>query len=49
MTTLLVGIVLFFSVHAIPMLPGVKSAALARLGEKRFKGLFSLFGVAVAY
>lgn len=46
MTTLLIGIVLFFSVHSVPMLPGVKSAALARLGEKRFKGLFSLFAMA---
>jgi uncharacterized membrane protein len=27
------------------MLPGVKSPALARLGEMRFKGLFSLFAM----
>ena len=46
MTTLIIGIVLFFSVHSIPILPGVKSAALARLGEKRFKSLFSLFAMA---
>lgn len=46
MTTLLIGIVLFFSVHAVPMLPGVKEPLLARLGENRFKGLFSLFAMA---
>ena len=46
MTTLLIGIALFFAVHAIPMLPNVKTALLARLGENRFKGLFSLFAMA---
>jgi len=45
MTTLLIGIALFFSVHAIPMLPDVKTALLGRLGENRFKGLFSLFAM----
>jgi uncharacterized membrane protein len=46
MSTLLVGIVLFFSIHTIPMLPDVKAALLARLGENRFKGIFSLFAMA---
>jgi len=46
MTTLLVGIILFFSIHAIPMLPNVKTALLGRLGENRFKGIFSLFAIA---
>jgi uncharacterized membrane protein len=46
MTTLLIGIALFFSVHSIPMLPNVKTALQARLGGNRFKGLFSLFAMA---
>lgn len=45
MTTLLIGIVLFFAIHTVPMLPDTKSALLARLGEKKFKGLFSLFAI----
>ena len=45
MTTLLVGIAIFFLVHSIPMMPGVKTPLLARLGENRFKGLFSLFAM----
>ena len=46
MSTLLVGIILFFSIHTIPMLPDVKTALLVRLGENRFKGIFSLFAMA---
>jgi len=46
MTTLLIGIAVFFSVHSVPMLPNVKAVLLARLGENRFKGLFSLLAMA---
>jgi uncharacterized membrane protein len=45
MITLLIGIALFFFVHSIPMMSGVKTPLLARMGENRFKGLFSLFAM----
>jgi len=34
MTVLVLGLVLFFAAHSIPLVPGLRSALIARLGEK---------------
>jgi len=39
------GIVLFFGLHLIPMLPGIRSRLIGRFGENRYKGLFSLLSL----
>jgi uncharacterized membrane protein len=41
MTLFVIGIILFFGVHFVPSMP-LKSIMVNRLGEMRFKGLFSL-------
>ena len=41
MTLFVTGIIIFFGVHFIPSMP-LKSVMVTRLGEVRFKGLFSL-------
>ena len=42
MTLLIAGLVLFLGIHMVPALPALRAACVARLGEKRFKGMFSL-------
>jgi uncharacterized membrane protein len=46
MGLLLTGVLLFFGVHAVPMLAGARAALLARLGEPFYKGLFSILSLA---
>lgn len=46
MLLLLAGLILFFAVHSVPMLPGVKNRLLKSLGESRYKGIFSLLALA---
>lgn len=42
MEVLVLGLVLFLGIHLLPVLTGVRNDLYLRLGEKRYKGLFSL-------
>lgn len=46
MTILLVGLVLFFSLHVVPMLPGFRARLTTRLGLVAYRALFSLVAAA---
>lgn len=49
MTILLLGLAVFLGIHLVPVLPAVRAACVARLGDKRYKGLFSVVaGVGLA-
>lgn len=39
---LLVGIIIFFAIHAVPMRPAVRAGIAGKLGENGYKALFSL-------
>lgn len=41
MGILILGLAVFLGLHLIPALPGLRAAVAARLGENRYKGLFS--------
>jgi uncharacterized membrane protein len=42
MTLLVIGLLLFFTVHLLPMVPASRAGLLAKWGEARYKGLYSL-------
>lgn len=42
MTLLILGLVLFLGMHLLPVLTGARDALFAKLGEKGYKGMFSL-------
>ena len=42
MRLLIAGLALFLGIHALPMIPSLRAALLARWGEQRYKGVFSL-------
>jgi uncharacterized membrane protein len=42
MSILAAGLVVFLGIHLVPAIPPVRGALAARLGENRYKGLFSL-------
>lgn len=42
MEVLVLGLILFLGIHLLPVLTGVRNALHARLGEKGYKGLFSV-------
>jgi uncharacterized membrane protein len=42
MTILIIGLALFLGVHAVPIVPPLRAWLFARLGEKPYKGLFSV-------
>ena len=42
MTVLVLGLILFLGIHLLPVVPAGRQALLARLGERRYKGLFSI-------
>ena len=46
MKFVVLGIVLFFAVHSVPMVPRLRAALIARLGENGWKGVHTLFAVA---
>jgi uncharacterized membrane protein len=46
MTILIVGLILFFAVHAIPLSQTARASIVLRLGENGFKGMFSLISIA---
>ena len=46
MTLLIIGIVIFFGVHLLPTVPGLRERLSGRLGENGYKVLFSLLSLA---
>ena len=44
MNLLLLGIIIFFSIHLVPIFP-IKNILINRLGENKYKGLFSLIAL----
>ncbi|HEX2136834.1 MAG TPA: NnrU family protein [Microvirga sp.] len=46
MTLLVLGLVLFIGTHSFTMARGPRAALIARLGEKPYKGLYSLLALA---
>ncbi len=42
MRLLIAGLALFLGIHVLPMIPSLRAALLARWGEPRYKGVFSL-------
>lgn len=42
MTIFYVGLVLFFGIHLVPELPGIRAGLARALSEKGFKGLFAI-------
>lgn len=42
MEILIAGLVLFLGIHLLPAVPGLRNALFKSLGEKKYKGLFSL-------
>jgi len=43
---LVIGLVLFLGIHLLPVVTGVRNALFNRLGEKAYKGMFSLVSAA---
>ena len=43
---LIAGLALFLGMHALPMVPPLRAALVARWGEPRYKGVFSLTSAA---
>lgn len=46
MGVLVAGLVIFLGIHLVPAFPQRRDALIARLGEGRYKGLFSLLAAA---
>ena len=46
MWLLVTGLIVFLGVHLVPALPTVRGRLVARLGEQRYKGVFSLVSFA---
>ena len=46
MPLLVAGLVLFLGLHFLPAFPPLRAGLIARLGEQRYKGLFSLASAA---
>ena len=46
MVYLVFGLILFFGIHSLPMFSSLRQSLESRLGEKRFKGIYSLIALA---
>jgi uncharacterized membrane protein len=46
MSLLVAGLVVFLGIHLVPAFPNLRNGLVARLGEGRYKGLFSLASAA---
>jgi uncharacterized membrane protein len=46
MSLLVAGLVVFLGIHLVPAFPTLRRGLVARLGERRYKGLFSLASAA---
>lgn len=42
---MLAGLILFFGMHLVPSVPGVREGLVARMGENPYKGLFALVSI----
>ena len=42
MSLLIAGLAIFLGIHLLPVVPSLRAALLARWGEQRYKGVFSL-------
>lgn len=42
MWIMIVGLVLFLGIHLVPVVPALRNRLLLRLGDKRYKGMFSI-------
>lgn len=42
MAILILGLILFFGIHLLPVLGGLRAPLVAALGARRYKGMFSL-------
>lgn len=42
MAILILGLVLFLGIHLVPAIPSLRNPLFASLGEKKYKGMFSL-------
>ena len=46
MTLLVAGLVLFFAIHAVPSIAPLRAALVAGMGERPYRGVFSLIALA---
>ena len=46
MRLLIAGLALFLGMHALPMVPSLRAALVARWGEQRYRGVFALASAA---
>lgn len=46
MTLLFAGLILFLGIHLVPTVPALRQSLVAKFGERRYKGLFSLASAA---
>ena len=44
MTVLIIGLVIFFGMHLVPV-TGVKSSLIERMGEKKYQSIFSIISL----
>ncbi len=45
MTTLIVGLIIFFGIHLLPSYENMRSSLIAKLGEGSYKGLYTLVSI----
>lgn len=46
MTYLIIGLIVFFAIHSLPMFAGVKDSVVQKLGPAPYQGLFALMSLA---
>lgn len=46
MSLLILGLIVFFAIHALPMFPSKRESLVAKIGEMPYKGLFALISLA---
>jgi uncharacterized membrane protein len=45
MAILILGLILFLGIHLVPAIPSLKNSLYDKLGEKTYKGVFSLISI----
>ena len=46
MIVLIIGLVIFFGIHLVPV-TGVKSSLIERMGEKKYQSIFSIISLII--
>ncbi|WP_298814502.1 NnrU family protein [uncultured Roseibium sp.] len=46
MAILITGLVLFFAIHVLPMVPATRAGLISKIGENAYKGVFALVSIA---